>query len=363
MKRLLAYLLLLNLLIIFVSACGPTTPPPSSTSTTSTLTVQLMATYGNGNVTLDWQMVEGADTYNIYYIEDPTGDTYSSTNKPSSTTMQAGTKISGVISAPYTITSLTNTKVYWFSISAVNSSGESDLSSPVSATPNSATPPPAAPDNVRANAEDTQVTVTWTPVTGIDHYILYCYWEEGLTAGEGIVDNIPQAHSSQIVDWTTIQWIAGSGVKSSPNAGLVNGTTYYFWIISDSIASDTCTSSTCNTSFVVSATPSTTPPLLAPVLSISTTNPPPIGNGYVDLQWNSVTGATSYNVYYGTAQGVTKETGVSPSSARGVTITSGEMSSLTNCVTYYFVVTAVNANGESAESNEVPAMPTTGSCP
>ena len=92
MKRLLAYLLLLNLLIIFVSACSPTTPKPSSTSSSSTLTVQLMATYGNGNVTLDWQMVEGAATYNIYYIADPTGDTYSSTNKPSSTTMQAGTR-------------------------------------------------------------------------------------------------------------------------------------------------------------------------------------------------------------------------------------------------------------------------------
>ncbi|MGD0278799.1 MAG: hypothetical protein ABSC11_05795 [Smithella sp.] len=362
MKRLLAYLLLLNLLIIFVSACGTTTPPPSSTSSTSTLTVQLMATYGNGNVTLDWQMVEGADTYNIYYIADPTGDTYSSTNKPSSTTMQAGTKVSGVISAPYTITPLTNTKLYWFSISAVNYSGESDLSSPVSATPSSATPPPAIPDNVRANAGDAQVTVTWTPVTGIDHYILYCYWQEGLTAGEGVVD-IPQAQSSQIVDSaTTIEWIAGSGFGPSSNTSPVNGMTYYFWIISDTIASDNCTGSTCNTSFVVSATPSTTPPPFAPVLSISST-PSPIGNQYVDLQWNSVTGATSYNVYYGTAQGVTKEAGVSPSSARGVTVTSGEMSNLTNCVTYYFVVTAVNANGESAESNEVAAMPTTGSCP
>lgn len=346
MKRLLSYLLLLMMIIISVSACSSSSNPPVA-ATTTYLTVQVRADAGDGEVTLDWQMVGGATTYNIYYIADPTS-TYSSTNKPSSATMKAGTKIQGIISATKTITGLTNGTTYWFAISAVTSSVESDLSIAISATP-STTTIPAAPENVRANAGNAQVTVTWTPVAGVDHYTVYCYTEVGLTISEGIVDHIPQANSSQIVDSTTIDWTVGSNVGSSPNAGLVNGTTYYFFVVSVNATGKT------NTSFFESATPSTTPPPFAPVLTSVTA-----GNAQITVNWNAVSASpavASYNIYIGTAKGVTKSSGAKTSITADASPTYSATASVTNGTTYYIVVTAVNTNGESAESVEWWATP------
>ena len=345
MKRLLSYSLLLIMIIISVSACSSSSNPPVA-ATTTYLTVQVLADAGDGEVTLDWQMVAGATTYNIYYIADPT-NTYSSTNKPSSATMKAGTKIPSIISAPYPITPLTNGTKYWFAISAVTSSVESDLSIAISATP-STTSIPAAPENVRANAGNAQVTVTWTPVAGVDHYTVYCYTEVGLTISEGIVDNIPQASSSQIVDSTTIDWTQGSNVNVTPNPGLVNGTTYYFFVVSVS-GSET------NTSFFYAATPSTTPPPFAPVLTSVTQGTFTVNSVSYNtkIAWDApVTGtATSYNIYIGTAKGVTKSTGAVTNVS-----TTPPLESYANLAsgTYYIVVTAVNtSSGESAESNEL----------
>ena len=348
MKRLLSYLLLLLMIIFFVSACGSTSNPPVTAATTY-LTVQVRADAGDGKVTLDWQMVGGATTYNIYYIADPTGNTYSSTNKPSSATMKNGTKITGIPSATYPIT-LTNGTTYWFAISAVTSSGESDLSIAISATP-STTAIPAAPENVRANAGDAQVTVTWTPVaTGVDHYIVYCYTQSGLTLNEGTnVNNIPQADSSYIVDSATINWTVGSNVGVTPNS-IVNGTTYYFFVVSVNSTGQT------NTSFFESATPSTTPPPFAPVLTSLTA-----GNAQITVNWNASgypptydPSVTAYNIYIGTARGVTKLTGAKTSitSSPTNTYTAVASTGIVNGTTYYIVLTAVNANGESAESNE-----------
>jgi hypothetical protein len=360
MKRLLAYLLLLIMIIISVSACSSTSNPPVA-ATTTYLTVQVLADAGNEEVTLDWQMVAGATTYNIYYIADTT-NTYSSTNKPSSATMKAGTKIAGIPSAPYPITPLTNGTTYWFAISAVTSSVESDLSIAISAMP-STTTIPAAPENVRANntgnvAGNPQVTVTWTPVaTGVDHYIVYCYTEEGLTINEGTVTTPLKTptYNSQVVDSTTIDWIQGSNKGVTPNPGLVNGTTYYFFVVSVNADGEQ------NASFFYSATPSTTPPPFAPVLTSLTA-----GNAKITVNWNASgyppthdTSVTTYNIYIGTAEGVTKLTGAQTQiTADTSNVYSATAStSIVNATTYYIVVTAVNSNGESAESNEWWATP------
>ena len=77
------------------------------------------------------------------------------------------------------------------------------------------------------------------------------------------------------------------------------------------------------------------------------------GNGQVSISWSPVSGATSYNIYWSTATGVTKTTGTKITGATSSYTHTG----LTNGTTYYYVVTAVNSNGESSESSQVSGTP------
>lgn len=78
------------------------------------------------------------------------------------------------------------------------------------------------------------------------------------------------------------------------------------------------------------------------------------GNQQIYLKWDSVQGATSYNIYWAFNSGVKKTSGTK---IGGIQDTFYFHNSLTNGTTYYYVVTAVNQNGESAESNEASATP------
>ncbi|MEK3722333.1 hypothetical protein [Paenibacillus sp. FSL H8-0034] len=76
------------------------------------------------------------------------------------------------------------------------------------------------------------------------------------------------------------------------------------------------------------------------------------GNAVIDLTWTAVTGATGYNIKRSTTAGgpyTTVATNVYGSPYTDTTVTNG--------TTYYYVVTAVNAGGESGNSNEASATP------
>ena len=429
MKKFIAYLLF-SFLIVSLFACSSkdnttTAPLPPSISG-----VQFRADAGNQEATLDWQMIADATSYNIYYI--------SSATNPGSTIMKAsGTKVTGLIGPRYTVTGLTNnTKYWWFALSAVNANGESDLSTPIPASPNFP-PPPPAPTNIRANAGDKTVTVTWNIVPGASSYNLHCI---DLLSGTSI---IPEATSPYVVN--TLIWNVGTDTETPPTE-LLNGRQYIFWLTAKTaesgpsavvsatpgtasintesngaaVTSITATvttgttgqvtiswvplsSETFNTSYTLYYYPTPTPGnltkipefvnsvvsgltdgtsysfYLTSVTSSSasfevtatptpSTNPLPAaptlvsatpGDGNVTLTWTAVTGATSYNIYWSTLPDVTKTIGAA---TKGLSATSPLTTAVTlaNGTKYYFVVTAVNANGESMESNERYTTPPSG---
>jgi fibronectin type 3 domain-containing protein len=75
------------------------------------------------------------------------------------------------------------------------------------------------------------------------------------------------------------------------------------------------------------------------------------GNGQVALSWTASNGAMSYNVKRSTTSGGPYTTEGSP------TATSYTDTGLTNGTPYYYVVTAVNTAGETANSSQVSATP------
>ncbi|MGZ8450364.1 MAG: fibronectin type III domain-containing protein, partial [Candidatus Deferrimicrobiaceae bacterium] len=295
---------LFGIAVFALSACGGGSDSVTLPSPPAALT----ADAGDNQVVLNWPSVNGAATYNVYY----------GTATPVTT---SSTKLTGTVSAPKTVSGLANGTPYFFAVSAVNAGGESALSVERSATPD-ATPPPGAPTNIRASAGDNQVTVSWDNVAGATSYNVYYGTATGVTTA-----------STEVTGAT------------SPNAitGLLNGTTYFFVVTAVNGNGEGAVS------FEVSAKPTATPPPAAPSLTSATA-----GTAKATLVWGPVTGATSYNVYYGTATGVTKATGTP---INGVT-SPYDVTGLTNGTPYFFIVTAQGAGGESAASGERTATPT-----
>jgi fibronectin type 3 domain-containing protein len=428
MKKFLASLLLFSFLIVSLFACSSKDNTTASASQRpSIFGMQFRADAEDTEVTLDWKMLADATSYNIYC-----GTTSSNLTKIS-------TSPAVLIGPRYTVTSLTNGTKYYFALSAVNANGESDLSSIVPAVPN-APPPPAAPTNIRTNAGNTEVTITWNNVPGASSYYLHC-WDISSLGGMSII-TIPDGGgttSSYLVNhpliWnigTTAQtttplanvtpyifWLnaetaesgsstevlampgtAGTDTKSggaaatAVTATVTTGTTnqvtiswvplpsetpytsynlYYYPTIAGSpttkipefingsvVSGPTLTDGTSysfyltavtssSASFQVLATPSANTLPAAPTLSSASP-----GDGKVTLTWMAATGATSYNIYWSTLPDVTKTIGAATIGLLPLTATV----TLVNGTKYYFVVTAVNANGESMESNELSATPT-----
>ena len=78
------------------------------------------------------------------------------------------------------------------------------------------------------------------------------------------------------------------------------------------------------------------------------------GNGSVTVTWTASAGATSYNIYYAPSSSVSKKNGTKLANLSGGRYT---VRSLKNKTPHYFVVTAVNASGESGDSSWVMATP------
>jgi hypothetical protein len=287
------------------------------TATTSNLTVNAAvpsaptiqsAAAGDSHVSITWSSVSGATGYKIY--KSTTSGSYGS----------ALATVGGSVYS-YDATGLTNGTTYYFVVKASNAGGDSVNSIEASATPQVGSP--GAPVLQSAVAGDGHVNITWNAVVGSTGYKVYA----STTSGSY---NAPA---------TTV---TGS-VYSSDVTGLTNGTTYHYVVKATNPGGDSAYSNE------VSAMPQVSVPSV-PTGVIATG-----GNSKVTLNWNSVTGVTGYKIYQSTTSG---SYGAALATVTG-SIYNYEATGLTNGVTYYFVIKATNAGGDSPSSAEVSAIPKT----
>ncbi len=185
--------LIISIMIVAGMGCssgskgGGTSRPAAPTS--------LTATPGDAQVTLQWTAPPGTVTgYNIYVSQSSSGG-YSKAG-PSQTTS-------------YIDASLTNGTTYYFTVTALNVAGEGTPAGPVHATPSAQSGPPAAPTNLAATPGDAQVALQWTAPPGtVTGYNVY--------ASQSSSGGYSKAGSSQTTSYT--------------DAGLTNGTAYYFTV-------------------------------------------------------------------------------------------------------------------------------------
>lgn len=176
--------------------------------------------------------------------------------------------------------------------------------------------PPSAPTGLAAAAGNQQVSLTWNASSGATTY------------------NVKRATTSG----GPYTQVANGIATNDTDASLTNGTTYYYVVSAVNSAGESANSSQ------VSATPGVVPAVPTGLTATA-------GNQQVSLTWTASAGATSYNVKRSTTSGGPYTTVASP------TGTSQADSGLTNGTTYYYVVSAVNATGESLNSSQVSAAP------
>ncbi|HEX8530838.1 MAG TPA: PA14 domain-containing protein, partial [Cytophagales bacterium] len=344
-----------------------TAPPPAPLGLTAT-------PVGNANVNLTWSAAETANSYTV---------------KRSTTPGGPYTAVGTTLTTSYSDNTVTNGTPYYYVVSATNALGESANSGEVSATPTAVV---TIKREYWLNVPGTAVTAIplTTPPTGTEELT-------ALNAPQNIGDNYgarmrallkPTASGAytfyiasddqsqlwlstnnqpagkvklaEVTDWTSYGQWDKSATQRSAAVNLVAGQEYYLEVLhKEGNGGDHVevgwTGPGISTLTVIGS------PYLAPYTGPDAPAGPAAptglaataGNASVSLTWNAVAGATSYNVKRHTG-------GNFNTVATGVTTNAYQDNNLTNGTTYFYVVTAVNAGGESNISNTVQATPTGG---
>jgi lysophospholipase L1-like esterase/fibronectin type 3 domain-containing protein len=181
--------------------------------------------------------------------------------------------------------------------------------------------PPSAPTNVTATAvSTTEIALAWNTTPRASSY------------------NVKRASTSGGPYSTVATDISGTSLL---DAGLAPGTTYYYVVSAVNVKGESADSA--ETSATTFAGPPAAPTALRAVA----------GNSQVTLTWNASAGASSYSVKRSNTSGTGFATIADTTNA------TYRDESVVNGSTYYYVVSARNAYGESASSGEVRATPAT----
>jgi predicted phage tail protein len=297
----------------------------------------LTVTPGRSQVTLSWTAPasDGGSALTSYCVYDGTTAGF-----------QDGTPATTATGTSATVTGLTDGATYYFRVAAVNDVGKGPASHEASTTL-VANRVPGPPTGLAVTAGGSRVTLSWTAPAS-----------DGGAAITGYVINqgtSPGAEASSPV--------SGSPVRATSYtvSGLTRGTTYYFSVaavnaVGEGPPSEEASATLPSVTSVGSASssgPATKPAFAAPAgLTVAA------GDTQVHLSWTAPASdggspVTSYNVYRATVPGFQ-----APAPVASTTGTSTTVTGLTNGVTYYFMVAAVNAAGdESPFSAAMPARP------
>jgi endoglucanase len=230
---------------------------------------------------------------------------------------------SGFSGTSYSVTGLSASTSYSFTVTAVSAGGTSSPSNTASATTLTASATaPSAPFGLSASPSSaSQVNLNWQPSTtsGVT-YTVYIGTASGATNS-----------------------LVASGVTSTNYSvtGLLDDTSYYFTV--KAVSSGGAISAASNqASAMTQALPATPPTGLAATAASAS---------QINLSWTAVpnTGAT-YAVYYGTISGAENTL-----LASGINATSYQATGLTASTTYYFIVRSVSAGGTSSPSAQASA--------
>lgn len=195
-----------------------------------------------------------------------------------------------------------------------------------------AVPPPAtvpAAPVVSAVGGFNQATLSWNGVSGATSYNIYWSTTAGVTPATG----------------TQIASVTSPYVQT----GLTAATTYYYVVTAVNAVGESAPSAQ------VSATTTSAPTVPAAPIGVSAVG----GANLATVSWAAVAGAASYNLYWSTTAGVTPATGTLIANVTSPYVQTG----LTAATTYFYVVTAVNAVGESAPSAQVSATTVSAAVP
>ena len=262
---------------------------------------EVTATFGNQQVTLNWQPSAGAESYTIY--------------RKFGSALTYTELATGVTSAPYVDLGLTNGTKYYYQLRAVASTAQSGLSYTASATP--LPPPPSTAPVVNAAPGNARVTLTWNAVDGATSYKIY-------RSTAGVFDGPA---------------IASTSALTYKNTYLENGTTYFYTVAGKNMGGEG------PRGVAVSAMPVAPPPAPLDVAAVA-------GDKTVTVSWSPVDGAAAYKIYRGTKSNYQSSVPVATGVAAAPFV-----DTVVNGPTYFYKVTAYNAGGESPRSLEVSASP------
>jgi hypothetical protein len=309
-----------------VSGTSAYSPAASRTTTPQAPEPPAILKTGTGFIDISWRPVIGASGYEVYLQTNASNAWSASASDGAKVSHSSPVTEDG--SSNYTLrltqrgashlafenpVNLVNGATYYARVRAINESSPVVTSDFRTGCSNVSAPAiPIAPPGITVSSADGEIKITPAIGTGAD--TLWVYWASGLPA------DLPALSA-----WT--KYPAPVAANTSIATGLANFSRHYVYAKAGK-ADGSMESDSAGPIAVIVGAPA------APILSA--------GSGKIDASWNTIADATSYKVYYHTANNPDAAT---PHSDNPVTGSSVTIDGLTDNTLYYVWVTA-SKNGE-----------------